>query len=80
VKDGATKIISQRFYFQARQTKEKQTNIVSLSEGTVTVKQDIVQKSARWGLFSPAGILAQFRYVGDFVSKPVRIPEQNDSR
>jgi hypothetical protein len=73
--DRATKIISQRFYFQARQMKEKQTNIISLSEGTVTVKQDIVKKSMRWGLFSPAGILAQFRYVGDFVAKPLRMPE-----
>lgn len=61
----------QRFYFQARQEKDARTGLLSFAEGTVTMKQDVVQKSIRWGFFSPGGILAQFRYVGDFVAKPV---------
>jgi hypothetical protein len=65
----------ERFYFQARKDTDIRSGIISLVDGTVTVKRDIVQKSARWGFFSPAGILAQFRYVGDFVAKPVRMKE-----
>jgi hypothetical protein len=65
----------ERFYLQARQEREGD-NIV-LEEGTVTVKRDVNNKSSPgfWGVFSGKGILAQFRYVGDFVSKPSRIPE-----
>jgi len=59
-----------RFYFQARQDKNTISQAISLTEGTVTIKKDVLQKSARWGFFSPAGILAQFRYVGDFIAKP----------
>ena len=66
---------SERFYFQARKDIDARSGIISLTDGTVTVKRDIVQKSARWGLFSPTGILAQFRYVGEFVAKPVRMTE-----
>lgn len=60
---------SLRFYFQARQQKDSRTNRISFSEGTVTIKRDFVKSSARWGFFSPAGILAQFRQVGNFVAK-----------
>ena len=60
----------QRFYYQARLNEDPRFKTISLSEGTVTIKSDVVQKSVRWGFFSPAGILAQFRYVGDFVAKP----------
>jgi len=67
----------QRFYFQARQDKDTRSQAISLSEGTVTVKKDVVQKSARWGFFSPAGILAQFRYVGDFIAKPTSANASN---
>lgn len=63
----------QRFYFQARQDKDPKTGALSFAEGTVTIKRDVVQNSTRWGFFSPAGILAQFRYVGDFIAKPVAI-------
>jgi len=59
----------QRFYFQAKLDREASTGIVSLKGGTVAIKQDAVQAKAipgLWGLFSPGGILAQFRYVGDF--------------
>lgn len=61
----------QRYYFQARL--ERTNDIISLKEGTVTVKQDVVDSKTSagvWGLFSPRGILAQFRYVGDFVASP----------
>jgi hypothetical protein len=63
----------ERFYFQARKDTDPKSGIITLADGTVTVKRDVVQKSSRWALFSPAGILAQFRYVGDFVAKPVRM-------
>lgn len=58
----------QRFYFQARHS---QSPTVELAEGTITVKQDVVQNASRWPLFSPAGILAQFRFSGNFAAKPV---------
>jgi len=60
----------QRFYFQARQDKDTMSQAISLSKGTVTIKKDILRKDERWGFFSPGGILAQFRYVGDFIAKP----------
>lgn len=60
----------QRFYYQARLNEDPRFKTISLSEGTATIKRDVVQKSVRWGFFSPAGILAQFRYVGDFIAKP----------
>ena len=72
---GSASITTERFYFQARKDADARTGIISLSDGSVTVKRDIVQKSARWGFFSPAGILAQFRYVGGFVAKPIQITE-----
>jgi hypothetical protein len=56
----------EKFYFQASQLVSDAG--ISLKEGTVTVKASASR--AGWGLFSPAGILAQFRYVGDFVAKP----------
>lgn len=58
----------QRCYFQAL---HHQSPTVELSEGTVTLKQDVVQKASQWALFSPAGILAQFKFAGNFVAKPV---------
>lgn len=63
---------SQRFYFQARQDFDK-GNSIALKEGTITIKQDLIDSKktpGMWGLFSPRGILAQFRYVGDFTAKP----------
>jgi hypothetical protein len=71
--DSSSVSTKERFYFQARKDTDARTGIITLADGTVTVKRDIVQKSARWGFFSPAGILAQFRYVGDFVAKPIQI-------
>lgn len=60
----------QRFYFQARKDVNGLGNI-SLAEGTITVKQDVVDSNAsRWSLFSPRGILAEFRAVGEFIGKP----------
>lgn len=68
--------VVQRFYFQARQDKASNGGALSLAEGTVTIKQDLVKNNSarRWGLFfSPAGILAQFRFVGEFVAKPAAL-------
>ncbi len=60
----------ERFYFQARKSVDGIGNI-SLAEGTITVKQDVVDsKASRWSLFSPRGILAEFRAVGEFIGKP----------
>lgn len=60
----------ERYYFQARI--DRSTNgEISLSDGTVTVKKDVSEKTkGMWGLFQVAGILTQFRYVGDFIAKP----------
>ena len=65
----------ERFYFQARQEKDNR-GIITLRDGTVTVKQDVTENrdgtSAFWGLFSPKGILARFTYVGNFAARPSR--------
>lgn len=67
---GATNSIQQRYYFQARIQKDSRTEVLSITDGTVTVKRNILQKSNQWAFLSPAGILAQFRYVGGFIAKP----------
>jgi hypothetical protein len=61
-----------RYYFQAGIDREKNNNnAIVLRDGTVTVKKDVAEKTnGRWGLFNVAGILTEFRYVGDFVAKP----------
>ena len=69
----------QRYYFQARiDRKKKNSNNnnsggeISLKDGTITVKKDVAEKTqGRWGLFRVEGILTQFRYVGDFIAKPL---------
>ena len=61
----------QRFYMQAKS--ETDAGEITLSGGTVTVKQDVTETGSRWGLFSPKGILAEFRYVGDFIARPATI-------
>jgi len=71
--DPATKLLKNgkdRFYFQARIDKSK-SGAMSLADGTVTVKKDVSEKTkGMWGLFQVAGILSQFRYVGEFIAKP----------
>jgi hypothetical protein len=64
----------QRFYFQADLVRESRTSI-ALKEGTVTIKQDLTEKQKMMGLgfFSAKGIFAQFRYVGDFSAKPIKV-------
>ena len=61
----------QRFYFQARIERDNK-NIISPKEGTVTIKQDLAKSRGimNLGFLSARGILAQFRYVGDFIAKP----------
>eukprot|EP00980_Cylindrotheca_fusiformis_P001726 scaffold397_cov111-Cylindrotheca_fusiformis.AAC.4 len=60
----------ERCYLQARIDRGSDNSIV-LQDGTVTVKKDVSEKTkGRWGLFQVAGILTEFRYVGDFIAKP----------
>lgn len=68
----------ERFYFQARVEKETLTttsnsNVISLQDGSVTVKRNIESSTGGWwGLFRGADqILAQFREVGQFRCKAV---------
>jgi hypothetical protein len=62
--------VKERYYFQAQINKSGSDGEISLKDGTVTVKKDITEKTkGRWGLFQVAGILSQFRYVGDFAAK-----------
>lgn len=62
----------ERCYFQARiDTDDNKDTGITLSDGTVTVKKDVAEKTkGMWGLFQVGGILTQFRYVGDFIAKP----------
>lgn len=60
-----------RYFFQARIEREGSKNVIALKDGTITIKKDISEKTkGMWGLFQVAGILTEFRYVGDFVAKP----------
>jgi len=63
----------ERYHFQARieQKQENSNNMITLKDGTITVKKDIAERTkGRWGLFNVAGILTEFRYCGNFVAKP----------
>lgn len=66
---------SERFYFQARVDKDDLRKEIKLSDGTVTVKREVLRSSTGgklfWGIFDGGGILAQFRNVGGFSCKPV---------
>ncbi|KAL7568726.1 hypothetical protein ACA910_021720 [Epithemia clementina (nom. ined.)] len=62
----------ERIYMQAKQVES--SGEISLKDGTVTIKQDVTETGSRWGMFSPKGILAEFRYVGDFVARPSSLP------
>jgi hypothetical protein len=60
----------ERYYFQARVGRNDR-GAIGLTEGTVTVKKDVAERTkGMWGMFQVAGILSQFRYVGDFIAKP----------
>ena len=65
---------SERYYFQARvdtTNTEKGLSVLKLSDGTVTVKRDVSERTKGvWGFFSVTGILTEFRQVGSFVAKP----------
>jgi len=59
-----------RFYFQAQVDIDNNSNEITLSGGTVTLKKDIKPPGGFWGVFNGGGILAQFRYCGEFIMKP----------
>jgi hypothetical protein len=61
-----------RFYWQARVVTES-SGALSVVDGTVTVKKDVKPPGGFWGVFNGGGILAQFRYVGNFAAKPTSI-------
>jgi hypothetical protein len=67
-----------RYYWQARivddddtatATERNERGIITLHDGTVTMKQNVGRAGGFWGAFSGTGILAQFRYVGNFHAK-----------
>ena len=60
-----------RFYFQTRIEKDRRSGEIFLDDGTVTLKKDIEPPGGFWGIFNAGGILAQFRYCGEFIMKPV---------
>ncbi len=60
-----------RFYFQTQINRDSKTGEISLSDGTVTLKKDIKPPGGFWGVFNGGGILAQFRYCGEFLMKPL---------
>lgn len=59
-----------RFYFQAQMNIDNQSNEITLSGGTVTIKKDVESPGGFWTVFNSSGILAQFRYCGEFNMKP----------
>jgi len=59
-----------RFYWQAR-VESDSGGALSLADGTVTVKKDVEPPGGFWGIFNGGGILAQFRYVGNFAARSV---------
>jgi len=60
-----------RFYFQAKvDTDSSRSGEISCSDGTVTLKKDVEPPGGFWGVFNGGGILAQFRYCGEFLMKP----------
>lgn len=60
-----------RYYFQAKVNKDLNSGEISLVDGTVTLKKDVEPPGGNWGVFNGGGILAQFRYCGDFLMKPL---------
>ena len=60
-----------RFYFQTRIEKDRRSGEIFLDDGTVTLKKDIEPPGGFWGVFNGGGILAQFRYCGEFIMKPM---------
>ena len=71
VSDKAAPNQERRFYWQARVDAES-GGFLSLTDGSVTVKKDIEPPGGFWGVLNAGGILAQFRHVGNFASKPNR--------
>jgi hypothetical protein len=71
----------QRYYFQARQ-RQRNDQTLYYEEGMVTMKQDIGKTPNRGflQLFSPGGILAQFRYVGNYVARPTRVTDSETGK
>ena len=61
-----------RFYFNAQVETNSKNGEISLKDGTVTLKRDVASPAGGggfWGIFNAGGILAQFRYCGEFLMK-----------
>ena len=55
-------------YFEAQITHNLPTHETTLKDGIITVKNDLSERTKDvWRLFSVAGILLEFRYVGSFI-------------
>jgi len=67
---------SERVYFQARVDRDDGKDVLSLRDGSVTVKRNIEAPAGGWwGIFRGAdGILAQFRQVGEFRCRAIARP------
>jgi len=61
-----------RFYFNALVEENSRTGEIKLCDGTVTIKRDVEPPGGFWGIFNGGGILAQFRYCGEFLCKAER--------
>jgi hypothetical protein len=79
--------VKERYYLEARigldqdlsksksksKSSQSKAKAITLQQGTITVKKDISERTKGvWGFFSVAGILTEFRYVGDFSARPSR--------
>lgn len=60
-----------RYYFQTQVNRDSRSGEISLIDGTVTLKKDVEPPGGFWGVFNGGGILAQFRYCGEFLMKPL---------
>jgi hypothetical protein len=60
-----------RYYFQSQINTNSRTGEITLVDGTVTLKKDVEPPGGFWGVFNAGGILAQFRYCGEFIMKPI---------
>jgi len=59
-----------RFYFNSAIDEDSKSGEITLNDCTVTLKRDIEPPGGFWGVFNGGGILAQFRYCGEFLMKP----------
>ncbi|KAG5190523.1 hypothetical protein JKP88DRAFT_298529 [Tribonema minus] len=67
---GLSAVPDGKLYLNARVDQDDATGGYKLSDGVLTIKE--VDNRRGFGLFSFAGILAEFKVVGEFVATPLR--------